>query len=72
MFVSFFTKYNQVGKPNTRGHHSSKHPINWASGGHGMQAFFLESGRKSYTGTGVFLPQRAGSNKFHSNRKPGN
>ncbi|XP_039017021.1 uncharacterized protein LOC120147797 [Hibiscus syriacus] len=41
-----------------------------ASGGPGMQAFFLDSGKRS-SGTGVFLPQRAGTN-FYSNRKPDN
>ncbi|PPS19079.1 hypothetical protein GOBAR_AA01485 [Gossypium barbadense] len=39
-----------------------------ASGGPGMQAFFLDSGQKS-CGTGVFLPQRAGTIS-HSSRRP--
>ncbi|XP_004290660.1 PREDICTED: uncharacterized protein LOC101291982 [Fragaria vesca subsp. vesca] len=42
---------------------------NWVSGGHGMQAVFLDSAQKSRGGTGVFLPQRAGTD-FHSKKKP--
>ncbi|XP_040365665.1 uncharacterized protein LOC112174369 isoform X2 [Rosa chinensis] len=42
---------------------------NWVSGGHGMQAVFLDSSHKSRGGTGVFLPQRAGTN-FYSKKKP--
>ncbi|XP_050366269.1 uncharacterized protein LOC126784803 [Argentina anserina] len=43
---------------------------NWVSGGHGMQAVFLDSSsRKSSGGTGVFLPQTADTN-FHSKKKP--
>ncbi|KAK9945316.1 hypothetical protein M0R45_010837 [Rubus argutus] len=42
---------------------------NWISGGHGMQAIFLESSQKPRGGTGVFLPQRAGTN-FHPKKKP--
>lgn len=34
---------------------------NWASGGPGMQAIFLDSSQKP-CGTGVFLPQQAGAN----------
>ncbi|KAK8485755.1 hypothetical protein V6N11_037026 [Hibiscus sabdariffa] len=41
-----------------------------ASGGPGMQAFFLDSGKKS-PGTGVFLPRRAGTGThLHSNTRP--
>lgn len=35
-----------------------------------MQAVFLDSAQKSRGGTGVFLPQRAGTD-FHSKKKPG-
>ncbi|EXB39366.1 hypothetical protein L484_025061 [Morus notabilis] len=42
---------------------------NWASGGPGMQAIFLDSGQKS-CGTGVFLPQRTGNGMHPSNKKP--
>ncbi|GMI73830.1 hypothetical protein like AT4G02830 [Hibiscus trionum] len=38
------------------------------SGGPGMQAFFLDSGKKS-SGTGVFLPQRTGTH-LHSSTRP--
>lgn len=41
-----------------------------ASGGPGMQAIFLDFDRKC-CGTGVFLPQRAGTN-FQPGKKPGN
>jgi len=47
----------------------TKYATNWASGGPGMQAVFLDSGKKS-SGTGVFLPQRAGTN-MQSSKKPG-
>uniref|UniRef100_A0A6N2KM66 Uncharacterized protein n=1 Tax=Salix viminalis TaxID=40686 RepID=A0A6N2KM66_SALVM len=40
----------------------------WASGGPGMQAVFLDSGKKS-SGTGVFLPQGAGTD-MQSTKKP--
>ncbi|PON63931.1 hypothetical protein TorRG33x02_274860 [Trema orientale] len=53
---------------NTRPPHRPKFGQIWASGGHGMQAIFLDSGQKS-CGTGVFLPQRAGTNVQHSNNK---
>jgi len=39
-----------------------------ATGGPGMQAVFLVSGQGSCGGTGVFLPQKAGTK---STRKPG-
>ncbi|XVE77771.1 hypothetical protein DITRI_Ditri13aG0089800 [Diplodiscus trichospermus] len=55
-------------KASSRRHHKSRHWGNWASGGHGMQAFFLDSGHKS-SGTGVFLPQGAGTN-FQLSRRP--
>lgn len=48
----------------------SKGVRNWVSGGHGMQAIFLDSSQKPRGGTGVFLPQRAGTN-FHPKKKPG-
>ncbi|KAJ6773903.1 TIP41-LIKE PROTEIN [Salix purpurea] len=51
-------------RPNCR----TKYATNWASGGPGMQAVFLDSGKKSL-GTGVFLPQRAGTN-MQSSKKP--
>ncbi|KAG7967498.1 hypothetical protein I3843_08G101600 [Carya illinoinensis] len=59
----------------SRFHSGRPHPIpklgtNGASGGPGMQAFFLESGRRS-CGTGVFLPQRTGTNPQSSKIKPG-
>ncbi|PWA67681.1 hypothetical protein CTI12_AA315660 [Artemisia annua] len=37
-----------------------KHPTNWAAGGPGMQAVFLDSSQRS-CGTGVFLPRTAGT-----------
>ncbi|XP_050204077.1 uncharacterized protein LOC126654074 [Mercurialis annua] len=49
------SKYNQ--KPQSR----RRNPNNWVSGGSGMQAIFLDSGKQS-CGTGVFLPRRAGTN----------
>ncbi|RVW54824.1 hypothetical protein CK203_071609 [Vitis vinifera] len=49
-------------------HQKSRFPTNWASGGPGMQAIFLDSGRRS-CGTGVFLPRRAGTN-FQPSKKP--
>ncbi|XP_062145202.1 uncharacterized protein LOC133852458 [Alnus glutinosa] len=55
-------------KSSTRPHHRPKVGPNGASGGSGMQAFFLESGRKS-CGTGVFLPQRVGANS-QASKKP--
>ncbi len=56
-------------KSSSRPHHRPKNGPNWASGGPGMQAIFLESGRRS-CGTGVFLPQRANTN-FQPTKKPG-
>ncbi|XVF21784.1 hypothetical protein REPUB_Repub12eG0120000 [Reevesia pubescens] len=53
----------------SRRHQKPRYLGNRASGGPGMQAFFLDSGQKS-SGTGVFLPQRAGTN-FQSSRRPG-
>ncbi|XVF32590.1 hypothetical protein REPUB_Repub17cG0095300 [Reevesia pubescens] len=55
-------------KANWRRHQKPRNWGNWTSGGPGMQAFFLDSDQKS-CGTGVFLPQRAGTN-FQSNRRP--
>ncbi|XWS76417.1 hypothetical protein CRYUN_Cryun01aG0174400 [Craigia yunnanensis] len=43
-------------------------PFPPASGGPGMQAFFIDSGQQS-CGTGVFLPRIAGTN-FQSSRRP--
>ncbi|KAM1057943.1 hypothetical protein COP1_031251 [Malus domestica] len=51
-----------------RPHHGPKVHVNWSSGGPGMQAIFLDSSQKS-CGTGVFLPQRAGTH-FHRTKKP--
>ncbi|KAI9182484.1 hypothetical protein LWI28_025796 [Acer negundo] len=49
--------------------HRSKNQSNWASTrGSGMQAVFLDSGKRS-CGTGVFLPQRVGTN-FQPSKKP--
>ncbi|XP_022760031.1 uncharacterized protein LOC111306424 [Durio zibethinus] len=48
-------------------HQKPRYSGNWASGG-GMQAIFLDSGKKS-CGTGVFHPQTVGTN-FQSSRKP--
>ncbi|KAL8214938.1 hypothetical protein R6Q57_004387 [Mikania cordata] len=45
-----------------------KYPNNWAAGGPGMQAVFLDSGQRS-GGTGVFLPRTAGSDA-QKPRKP--
>ncbi|KAL7597726.1 uncharacterized protein LOC111917612 isoform X1 [Lactuca sativa] len=45
-----------------------KHPTNWAAGGPGMQAVFLDSSQRS-CGTGVFLPRTAGTN-IEKPRKP--
>ncbi|KAJ8748379.1 hypothetical protein K2173_003016 [Erythroxylum novogranatense] len=42
---------------------------NWAYGEQGMQVIFLEAGHKKSCGTGVFLPQRAGTN-YQYNKKP--
>ncbi|KAG6700307.1 hypothetical protein I3842_08G105700 [Carya illinoinensis] len=57
-------------KSSGRPHPRPKLGTNGASGGPGMQAFFLESGRRS-CGTGVFLPQRTGTNPQSSKIKPG-
>ncbi|TXG63637.1 hypothetical protein EZV62_010631 [Acer yangbiense] len=48
--------------------HRSKNQSNWTSRGSGMQAVFLDSGKRS-CGTGVFLPQRVGTN-FQPSKKP--
>ena len=56
-------------KSSSRPQHRQKNGPNWAAGGPGMQAIFLESGRRS-CGTGVFLPQRVETN-FQSKNKPG-
>ncbi|MED6200310.1 hypothetical protein PIB30_083811 [Stylosanthes scabra] len=40
-----------------------------ANGGPGMQAIFLGSNQRS-CGTGVFLPQRTGTNNFQPTKKP--
>ncbi|KAK8639523.1 hypothetical protein V6N13_137898 [Hibiscus sabdariffa] len=45
-------------------------PRYWASGGGGMQAFFLHSSGNKSTGTGVFLPQTQNNNASHSKRRP--
>ncbi|KAF8006513.1 hypothetical protein BT93_K0722 [Corymbia citriodora subsp. variegata] len=42
---------------------------NRVSGGHGMQAIFLESGRRS-EGTGVFLPRTPSANTQPNRKKP--
>ncbi|OMP05026.1 SecY/SEC61-alpha family [Corchorus olitorius] len=56
--------------PRRHVHNKPRYSANWASGGPGMQAFFLDSGPKS-CGTGVFLPQKAGiGNNFQSTRRP--
>ena len=55
-------------KSSSRPQHRQKNGPNWAAGGPGMQAIFLESGRRS-CGTGVFLPQRVETN-FQSKKKP--
>lgn len=60
---------HQNSKSSPRPHQRQKIAQNWASGGTGMQAIFLDSGQKS-CGTGVFLPQRAGTN-FPPTKKPG-
>ncbi|KAK4558411.1 hypothetical protein RGQ29_007952 [Quercus rubra] len=54
-------------KSSSRPQHRQKNGPNWAAGGPGMQAIFLESGRRS-CGTGVFLPQRVETN-FQSKNK---
>ncbi|KAB5568383.1 hypothetical protein DKX38_002176 [Salix brachista] len=46
----------------------AKYATTWASGGPGMQAVFLVSGKKS-SGTGVFLPHGAGTD-MQSTKKP--
>ncbi|KVI03957.1 hypothetical protein Ccrd_017759 [Cynara cardunculus var. scolymus] len=46
-----------------------KHIANWATGGPGMQAVFLDSGQRS-CGTGVFLPRTAGTDYVEKPRKP--
>ncbi|KAG5246194.1 Phosphoglycerate mutase [Salix suchowensis] len=58
----------QRSKSSPRPNWRTKYATNWASGGPGMQAVFLDSGKKS-SGTGVFLPQRAGTN-MQSSKKP--
>uniref|UniRef100_F6HQ62 Uncharacterized protein n=1 Tax=Vitis vinifera TaxID=29760 RepID=F6HQ62_VITVI len=58
----------QHSKYSLKPHQKSRFPTNWASGGPGMQAIFLDSGRRS-CGTGVFLPRRAGTN-FQPSKKP--
>ncbi|KAG8663397.1 hypothetical protein MANES_01G208200v8 [Manihot esculenta] len=60
--------FSQRSKSSPRPHFRTKYPINGASGVHGMQAIFLDSGQKS-CGTGVFLPRRAGTN-LQSSKKP--
>ncbi|GLT36315.1 hypothetical protein SLA2020_107030 [Shorea laevis] len=55
-------------KSSIRAHHRPKHPRWTSSGGSGMQALFLDSGKRS-CGTGVFHPQRAGTN-FQPNKTP--
>ncbi|XVF72421.1 hypothetical protein PTKIN_Ptkin12aG0120000 [Pterospermum kingtungense] len=55
-------------KASWRRNQQPRYSGNWESGGPGMQAFFLDSGHKS-CGTGVFLPQRAGTD-FQSSRRP--
>ncbi|XP_052170917.1 uncharacterized protein LOC127787097 [Diospyros lotus] len=48
--------------PSLKLRHRGRQPIkNWAVGGPGMQAIFLDSGRKPSSGTGVFLPRRDGA-----------
>ncbi|XP_052874436.1 uncharacterized protein LOC108468528 isoform X2 [Gossypium arboreum] len=58
-------------KSRWRGH--DQKPRCWATRGGGMQAFFLDTGKKS-SGTGVFLPltQSPGPNNnyFHSTTRP--
>ncbi|GAY40702.1 hypothetical protein CUMW_054020 [Citrus unshiu] len=58
----------QHSKNSGRAYHRPKYPTNWATRGSGMQAIFLESGQRS-CGTGVFLPQRAGTD-IQPTRKP--
>ncbi|KAH7517206.1 hypothetical protein FEM48_Zijuj09G0038000 [Ziziphus jujuba var. spinosa] len=60
---------HQNAKSSPRSHQRPNIAQNWASRGTGMQAIFLDSGQKS-CGTGVFLPQRAGTN-FPPSKKPG-
>ncbi|KAJ7942531.1 Phosphoglycerate mutase [Quillaja saponaria] len=55
-------------KPSSRPYQRPKHNNNWASGGHGMRAVFLDSSQKS-GGTGVFLPQTAATH-FKPSKKP--
>lgn len=62
--------WHQHSKNSGRAYHRPKYPTNWATRGSGMQAIFLESGQRS-CGTGVFLPQRAGTD-IQPTRKPGN
>ncbi|OMP07834.1 hypothetical protein CCACVL1_01213 [Corchorus capsularis] len=58
------------GSPRRHTHNKPRYSGNWASGGPGMQAFFLDSSPKS-CGTGVFLPQKPGiGNNFQSTRRP--
>ena len=62
--------WHQHSKYSARAYHRPKYTTNWATRGSGMQAIFLESGQRS-CGTGVFLPQRAGTD-IQPTRKPGN
>ncbi|XP_057508061.1 uncharacterized protein LOC130790992 [Actinidia eriantha] len=56
-------------KSRLKPHHRTRNSTNWAAGGPGMQAIFLDpSGQKS-CGTGVFLPRRAGTD-FKTSKKP--
>ncbi|XP_062085899.1 uncharacterized protein LOC133792004 [Humulus lupulus] len=61
---------NSIKCSNTKLPQRPKFGQHWASsGGHGMQAIFLDSAQKS-CGTGVFLPQTAGSHLPPNNKKP--
>ena len=70
LFLLLMMMMKQHSKYSLKPHQKSRFPTNWASGGPGMQAIFLDSGRRS-CGTGVFLPRRAGTN-FQPSKKPGN
>lgn len=61
-------QHPQRTKPSPGPNCRAKYATNWASGEPGMQAVFLDSGKKS-SGTGVFLPQGAGTN-MQSRKKP--
>ncbi|KAJ4842627.1 hypothetical protein Tsubulata_039772 [Turnera subulata] len=60
--------YQLRSKSSPRPHLRTKNHFNSATGGPGMQAVFLDSGKKS-CGTGVFLPRKPG-NSVQCSKRP--